>query len=367
MSVKYYGDSNVVRVQTEIYDEFDSERKKRNLRELKRAESAEAALNNLSIFSYSPVDFTSGLVRKQYIAPEIPDYNYLLTEARLRAVNRYYVPIFSDSLLGLVCVLFSLAFMDTFVPLLGAAGLIACAVMLNKDLLKRQQAIENALSTARVVIDARVKEAHEKIETERKVLELSEDARIEKLEKLLSGSADIVFERIEETIHFMKLPFFLKCTIDFYGNEPMITLHLPDHDIIPPNIVTLTAAGNVSYEEKSSFQVNKQYSEVIAGTAITLAVQLYANIPTLNKLCIQGLFDRWHDEEYYFSLNITRQCLIDSTECRSGLEAFRMLDAVYEVKTSGRFSEIQPVYPDWWEKVPIEKIRTLNVSCQLNG
>lgn len=368
MPVKYYGDSNVVRVQTEIYDEFDKDRNRRNLREQKRSELAEAAFHNLSIFSYSPIDYTPGLVRKQYIAPVIPDYDYLLTEARLKAVNRYYAPITIEILLGLACVLLSLAFMDTFfVPIFGVIGLTVCAMLLHKDLLNRQVAIEAALSAARAVIDARVKEVHDRIDAERREFELGEDNRIEKLEKLLAGHPDAVLERIEETIHFMKLPYHLKCTIDSDGTDPMITLHLPDHDIIPQNIVSITSAGNLSYDEKSSFDINKQYSEALAGTAITLTAQLFGNIPTLKKLCIQGLFDKWHEEEYFFSLNVTRQALIDATECRNGLEAFRMLSAVHEVRTSGAFAQIQPVFPDWWEKTPIEKIRTLKVACQQQG
>ncbi|MDR3561611.1 MAG: hypothetical protein P4N59_09275 [Negativicutes bacterium] len=363
MAARSSGKEDVVKVQADIRDEIDRERLKRYQREQRKSEELEEAFRKLGVFSFSPVDYTPGLIRKEYTAPVIPDYSYLLTEARLKVVNRYYAPIITQLLLGLVCVIVSLAFRDTFVPILGAAGLVACAFSLHTDLRARQRKISQALAAARTQIDTLVKEAKDNIENAYKAFMEAEEARVDKIQKLLNGDPNTVFERLEEILQAIKLPFFMRCTIDFY-DEPMITMHLPEPTVIPPNTVVVTPAGNITYNEKSSFELQKQYSEALAGTAVIIASLLYAGIPTLNTLYIHGLFDKWQDQEYLFSLRANRQEIIDATACRTAFEAFHLLSAEYSVKTSGAFSPIQPIFPDWWEKAPREKVRTMKVACQ---
>ncbi len=363
MKARSSSKEDVVKVQAEIRDDIDKERLRRYQRELKKSEEMEEALRRLSTFSYTPVDYSPGLIRKQFHPPVIPDYSYLLTEAKLKIANKYYVPIAIQLVLGLVCVIVSLAFRDTFLPLLGAAGLIACALSLHTDLRNRQRKIALALSAAKTQIEALVKEAQDSINNATRAFEELENARIDKIEKLLSGNPRAVLERIEEVLLTIKLPFFLRCTVDFY-DEPIITLHLPEHMVIPTTKVSLSPAGSLSYEEKSSFDINKQYSEAMAGTAMIIASQLYAAIPTLNTLYLQGLFDKWQEQEYLFSMKLNRQALIDAADCRSGLECFSRLKAEFTIKTSADFTPVQPLLPEWWEKVPREKVKTIKVGCQ---
>jgi hypothetical protein len=363
MKARSSGKEDVIKVQAEIRDEIDKDRLKRYQREQKKSEEMEESLRKLSTISHTPIDYSPGLIRKTFQPPVIPDYSYLLTEARLKVVNKYYVPIAVQLGLGLICVILSLAFRDTLLPILGAAGLIACAMSLHTDLRTRQRKIALALSAARTQIDTLVKEARDSIEQATRTFEEAENVRIEKIEKLLNGNPSAVLERIEEVLLMIKLPFFLRCTVDFY-EEPMITLHLPEHLIIPTSKVSVNPDGTLSYQEKSPFEINKQYSEVMAGTAINIASRLYAAIPTLNMLYIQGLFDKWQDQEYLFSLRLSRQALVGALDCRSGLECFSRLKAEYAIKTSADFTPVQPTFPEWWEKVPREKIRTIKVGCQ---
>jgi len=354
---------DVIQVQAEIRDEIDKERLRRYQREQKKSEEMEESLRKLSTFSHTPIDYSPGLIRKEFNAPVIPDYSYLLTEARLKVANKYYVPIVIQLVLGLICVILSLAFRDTLLPILGAAGLIACAISLHTDLRNRQRKIDLALTAARLQIDTMVKDVRDSIDKATRNFEDVENARIEKIEKLLNGDTSAVFERIEEVLIMIKLPFFLRCTVDFY-EEPIITLQLPEHLIIPTSKISSGPGGTLTYHEKSPFEINKQYSETMAGTAINIASRLYATIPTLNTLYIQGLFDKWQDQEYLFSLRLTRQALVAIMDCRSGLEAFSRLKAEFAIKTSADFTPIQPIMPEWWEKVPREKIRTVKVGCQ---
>lgn len=363
MKARSSAKEDVVQVQAEIRDEIDRERIKRYQREQKKSEETEEAFRKLSSFGYTPIDYSPGLIRKEFTPPVIPDYSYLLTEARLKVVNKYYVPIAIQLILGLVCVIVSLAFRDTLLPILGAAGLIACAISLHTDLRNRQRKIDLALSAARTEIETLLKEAKDSVDHAIRAFEETETTRIEKVEKLLSGDSKAVFERIEEVLLSISLPFFLRCTVDYY-DEPVITLHLPEHLVIPPSRVSVNPAGNLDYHEKSQFEINKQYSEAMTGTAIQIASKLYAAIPTLNTIYIQGLFDKWQDQEYLFSIRLTREALVNAMDCRSGLECFTRLKAEFAIKTSADFTPIQPIFPEWWDKVSREKVKTMKVGCQ---
>lgn len=354
---------SIVRIQSYIRDEVDNDRSRRFQREKKRSDEIELAFRRLNSFEYIPFDYSPALVRRTFTPSPIPDYSYLLDEARLKVVNRYHAPLMFQAALGLVCVLASLAFQDSFVPIIGAAGLLACAISMHRDLRNRQRSVELAMTTARSKIEDLIKEAYDNIEKARKELEDEENIRTGKVESLLNGDSGAIFEKMEDVISHFKLPFYMRCTVDYY-NEPVITMHLPDQSIIPAKLVHLTSAGNIDYEEKSAFQINKQYSEAIAGTAMNIAANLFAHIPTLNIIYIHGLFDKWQEEEYYFSLRITRQQLIEAVSCRTAFEAFNMTGAEHDLKTSGAFSPIEPIFPDWWEKVPKEKIKSFKVACK---
>lgn len=354
--------NDIIRVQSNIRDEIDKDRLKRYQREQKKSEEMEEALNQLSIFNYQPVDFSASLVRKQFTPPVIPDYSYMLTDARLKVMNKYNTPIAIEIILGIVCVFVSLLFMNSVVPIVGACGLIACTLTLYQDLHKRQQRIDNALAAAKNQINVLIRQIRQTAETARREFDNEENFRIEQIEKLLNGDPETIFPLIEETLLSRRLPFPLLCTIDYYNLEPILTFHLPDTIIIPPNIVVINSSGQIDYTEKSSFEINRQYSEVLAGTVITMAILLYAHIPTLHTLYVQGLNDRIDEKEYLFSMKLTREAIISASQSRKGLDAFHKLGAEFDIKTSGSFSPIQPTFPPWWETASTERIRTINVN-----
>jgi len=363
MTAKFPGNDNLVQVQADIRDEIDRERLKRYQREKRKSDELEEALRKLSAFSFTPVDYAAGLACKHFIAPTIPDYSYLLTEARLKAVNKYSAPIVIHLFCGFACALFALTFRDTISPLFGAAGLMVCAVFLYQDLQRRRRGIWFALSQARLRIDTLYKESQESIAISQNHFEAAEAERTSKIEKLLNGDPGAVFEQLVEVLQNIRLPFYLCCSVNFY-KEPLIIVHLPERSIIPESIITISSAGNIVYDEKSSSAINNQYSEVLAATTITIASLLYAAIPTLDNLSLLGLYDKLVDEEYHFSLNIDRTSLLSALNRRSGREVFKILNANYTVAPGGVFAPIEPVFPQWWDHTPREKILTVKVNCR---
>ncbi len=344
------GKDNVVRVQADIRDVVEHERLKRYAREYRQSKEIEEALANLSRFACRPVDYVSALTRKEWVEPAIPDFSYILIETRLKVTNKYLAPIATIVLGGLFFVILSLAFMDSFVPIIGVIGLAACTLALNRELQNRRREVDRALTAARADIENRVKELREKIEEERQAFEQAENQRIERVERLLNADPAAVFERIEEVLQNYKLPFYLRCTIDFYDMEPLLTLYLPGHNVIPPNIVTLSPAGVIDYEEKTAPAINQQYSEALAGAAITMALLLYTYLPPLDVMYVRGMFDRGENPACFYCLRLTRQEALDIVEAPSAIEAFRQLGARFEIGQNGVFVPLEEqLLPDWWE------------------
>lgn len=357
------GGDNVVRVQAEIRDSVEQERLKRYTREYKQSVETEEALAALGKFSYQPVDYEPAVIRKQWVEPAQPDLSYIMTEARMKAANKYFANIVAQLAAGLLFVILSLVFMDSLVTIIGIAGLAVCALSLNRELQSRRREIDRALAEARMVIDARMKEMQESIDKARQQFEEAEDFRIERIERLLNAEPGAIVNRAEEVLQNYKLPFYLRCIADLYDMELVLTLNLPGHNVIPNQIVTLSPQGNIDYEEKTAIEINNQYSEALAGAAVSIALLLYSYIPPLDVVYIRGLFDRWGNQEYYFCLRLTRQAAMEIIEAPSALDAFQQLGARYEIGTSGTFNPLEePLLPGWWNAAPKEEIRTAKVT-----
>lgn len=357
------GGDNVVRVQAEIRDGVEQERLKRYTREYKQSAEMEEALAGLSRFSFRPVDYVPALTRKEWIEPVIPDFSYILVETRLKVTNKYLAAIATQLCIGLFFVILSLAFMDSFVPIIGIIGLAACTLALNRELQNRRREVDRALSAVRIDIDNRVREIRDNIEKARQEFAAAEDERVGRIERLLNADPAAVFERLEEVLQGFKLPFYLRCTIDFYDLEPVLTLHLPGHNIIPNTVTTLSPAGVIDYEEKTAAEISNQYSEALAGTAMTMALLVYSYLPPIDVIYIRGMFDRWESAECHFSLRLTRQAALDAVEAANAFEAFRQVGARFEIGTNGTFTPLeQQMLPGWWDAVPHESILNTKIT-----
>ncbi len=349
----------VVRVQSEIRDNIEQERLKRFAREYKQSVDMEDALASLSRFSFQPVDYGPALVRREWVAPPVPDFSYILVETRLKVTNKYLASISTQLLAGLFFVILSLAFMNTFVPIIGVVGLAICALALNRELQNRRREIDRALTAARAEIDRKVQEAKDSIEKARDAFVAAEEERVGRVERLLNADPGAVFERLEEVLSSFKMPFYLRCSIDFYETEPLITLHLPGHNVIPDTIVTMSDTGMIDYTEKSAPEINRQFTEALAGAALTLALLAYSYVPPLDAVYVRAISDRFEDPECHFSLRLTRDAALEAAAAPDALTAFEQLGARYEVGQNGNFTPaVQPLLPGWLRTAPHEKVRS---------
>ncbi len=356
------GSDDVVRVQADIRDSIDLERQKRYAREYRQNQEAEEDLDKLSKFVYQPADYAAGLERKQWVEPAIPDFSYLLTEARLKVSEKYFVTIVLQLAVGLFFVLLTFYFQDSFVAITGIAGLAACAFALHRELHSRRREINKALEATKQIIEAKVSEIRESIDTARKNFEDAENSRIERIEKLLSGDPQAVYDRMEEVLQNVRLPFYLRCSLDFFADVPMLTLFLPGANIIPANIVSLTPGGNIEYEEKQPIDVNRQYTEVLAGTGISLALLLLAYLPTLNVVYVRGLLDRGDEPDCLYAFTLRPENAVAVAEARSAIEALQIIEASWEVAMNGLLVPVSQILPPWWADAPRHSVRSTTLS-----
>ncbi|MBP2653441.1 MAG: hypothetical protein H6Q73_1010 [Firmicutes bacterium] len=364
MATRVSDSGSLIQVQAQRRENTEKERINRQLREQKKNEEIEAALAALSVFDYKPVEYETELIRKEFSEPQIPDFSYLLSEARDKVVKGYQSTFLIQGALGMVFALLCLVVWNYFVVIVGVAGVIACAISMNRDIKSKQDSIERALRAAKENADQKVKEIKDSIDGLRKVFIETENARIEKLKLFLNGDRDSVLAYMENVLQEFRLPFFLKCTIYYQQYEPVLEMRFPEQSIIPPNNLTLSANGDVVSEEKSPFEINRQYSEVLAATAVSVALKLYSAVPTLECLYVQGIVDNSGKEVYVFSMKTTRQLAIEeAVKCKSGMEACQVFEAEYSVKTAGSLAPIQPVFPGWWDMMPKDKIKSVTVSC----
>ena len=363
MAARVSEDGSLIQVQAQRRENTEKERAKRQLKEQIENEKIETALAALSVFDYQPVEYETELIRKEFFEPQIPDFSYLLTEARDNVVKKYQSTFLIQGALGVFFALLCLVVWNYFLVIVGVAGVIACAISMNRDMKSKQNSIERALRVAKETVEQKIKGIKDSIGGLRKAFTEAENARIEKLKRFLKGERDLVLACMENVLQEFRLPFFLKCTVYYQQSEPVLEMCLPEQSIIPPNKVTLSANGDVVSEEKSPFQINKQYSEVLAATAVAVAIKFYSAVPTLECLYVQGIIDCSGKEEYVFSMKTTRQLAIEAVKCRSGLEAFQVFEAEYSIKTAGSLASIQPVFPEWWSVFPKDKIKSITVSC----
>lgn len=349
----------VVRVQAEIRDSIEHERLKRHAREYKQSVDMEEALAGMSRFAIQPVDYGPALVRREWTAPPIPDFSYILMETRLKVTNKYLTSIATQLLAGLFFVILSLSFMNTFVPVIGVVGLAVCALALNRELQNRRREMDYALMAARREIDGKVQEARENVERAHQEFVEAENERIGRIERLLNADPAAVFERLEEVLSGYKMPFYLRCSLDFYELEPLITLHLPGHNVIPDTVVTLSDTGVIDYKEKTAHEVNHQFTEALAGAALTLALLAYSYVPPLDVVYVRAISDRFEDPECHFSVRLTRETALEIVTASTALAAFEQVGARYEVAQNGNFTPVaQPLMPGWWGAAPREKVRS---------
>lgn len=324
-----------------------------------KMQAHEEKLAALSKLEFQDVDYQALMARVPWQAWPIPDFSYLVEEARITTESKYFLPvIIRGALLAILAVIW-LASSQIILLWVSGTIIIAMAVSLVLVVNERSNAIIQAVCDAHLEMENRKNAEIEKLEQARLLHEKAEDERIEQVQKLLEGEIGSVVLRLEEIFKQKTLPFYLNIDIDLYNNIPLVKIWLPDKTVIPIQEATLLSNGRVNYKDKDMREINRQYIEVCAAVIIQVIAFIYINIPSFDVGYATGLIEGETDNACLINVKFNREKLKDACQASSGIVAMQKLQAEFSSDNFLNFVPLQMISPDEWQDIEQKHIRNL--------
>ena len=329
--------------------------------EHERNQAFENKLVAISNFSYEPIDYSPLLVRIPWVEREIPDFSYLIEEARIKAETSFFVPVVWR--IGIMLLLvFTLIISQAVVFWLAAILGVFMAISLYLTLERKRTTIEMAIAEAKLMVEQHYEMERLKIEAERLQHEESQNERISAVERLLAGDPDAIVARLNELLPKLTLPFIIEADIDIYDNVPLVRISLPPKVVIPTQLSVLLPSGRISYNDKDPREINKQYIELCASLIIQIMSVIYASIPVFDKGYVCGITKDGLNDKCVIAASIDREKVISASNATHGLAALQVLQAQFGTDTSLDFWTQELIWPPEWENVPLNMIKSLHVK-----
>lgn len=324
--------------------------------------AVENKLASVSQLEYHPVDYTPMLVRVPWKERVIPNFEYLLDEARISTESKFFMPI-AARIAVLIVLIFMLVVSDKATVLWVAATLgAAVAGSLYLAIIDRSTTVKSVLVKTKMEIEERQAAERQKNELARKEHEQNEDERIQIIERLLNGDPGSIVLRLDNVLTKLSLPFPLEIDVDIYNNIPVIKVWLPPKLIIPTQSCTILSSGRIEYEEKEQRFINKQYLELCTSILMRVAAAIYANIPVFNDGYVWGMGKEYMQNICYFTIVANREKITKACQCANGLSAIQSIQGVFEFDTALNLKGIETSKPSEWKDAAPQLIRSLNVK-----
>jgi hypothetical protein len=329
--------------------------------EYERYAKAEENLLKISKLSYDPVDYAPLLIPVPWKERPIPDFGFLVEEARVAAETKFFMPIVSR-LAGFIVSLIILMISSNS-AFLWAAGTLSITLLLWLlwTIQQRQSSIETAVADARAEADNRTEQEQLMIAEAKKQHEDAEAERIFLVEKLLAGDIAAVFLRLDNILSRYSLPFSLEVHIDYYANVPLIQILLPNKSVIPVQTCSLLPSGRVKYTDKEPRLINKQYIELCSALIMHIMSVLYATIPSFDQIYVWGVLKGTPDHECFFEIATSREAAVKALNAENGIAAVKQLNGQFETDTILNLKLIEPARPEEWGNVPQQLLRSMHI------
>ncbi|MCE5285731.1 MAG: hypothetical protein LLG02_07780 [Pelosinus sp.] len=329
------------------------------------AQSVENELAELSKLSFEPVDYLSMLEKVPFVEQEIPNYDYLIAEAKEGAENRFVMPMVfrgGGILLGLLALIFG-----TSAAILWVAGtaIITLFVSIYILLQRREAEIRATIDAAQAEVARRREVIHDFNEKARNEHEETEKKRVAVIEQLLAGEIGSVILKIDVVVSQMDIPLSLQVDVDIYMNVPLIKIWLPGKKIIPEQTCELLPSGRIKFEDKDVRAINKQYVELCAALVMQIAAKIYENVPSFNRGYIEGISRSGLTNDCIISMSFEREALVEiCNRAQNGVSALRGLAGMLECDTSLNFLPTQPPVVEEWGAARPQDIRSITVRIE---
>lgn len=330
--------------------------------EYERYTMLEENLASLSKLSYDPVDYAPMLVPVPWSEQKVPDFSFLVEEARTEAESKFFVPIVSR-LAGAVLSTIIL-FFSSSVTFMWVAGILTIVLLAGLFLAVQQRytGVEAAVDEARTDAEARTEQARQAIEEAKKKHEQAETERIALIERLLSGDIATIFLRLDNVLPRLGLPVPVEVNVDIYDGIPLIRILLPPKSVIPGQSCAMLSSGRLKHTEKEGRTVNKQYIELCAAVIMQVMSAVYANIPSFDRGYARGLIKNGADNDCLFEVALTREELLKACRAEKAITAVQQLTNRFETDTMLSLKVLEPENPAEWENVPQQLVRSMHIN-----
>ena len=330
--------------------------------EYERYVAAEEKLAALSKLSYDPVDYAPLLVPVPWTERKVPDFSFLIEEARAAAESKLFMPIayrFGGFIVSIVLLMVS-----TSTTFLWITGILTMALLasLFAAVQQRYAGIEAAVSDARIEAADRAEQVRKMIEEEKRLHEETEKERIALVEKLMAGDIATIFMRLDQLLSRSGFSVPVEVNVHIYAEIPLVKIILPPKSIIPLQSCAMLSSGRLKHTDKEGRSVNKQYVELCAAVIMQIASLIYANIPSFDRMYVRGLTKDSTDQECLFDVVLTREELVTASRAENGISAIQQLQGRFKTDTALNLKVIEPDLPPEWEGVPQQLIRGVHIN-----
>jgi len=329
--------------------------------EAERCQAIENKLVELSRLTYEEFDYSSQLVRTIFKEKEIPDFSYMVEEARIAAENKFSMPIIKVIVTLIILVAILILVRDTVLLWLSGAGVIGSFIYLFLMIENRHSHIEEVVRAKKEEIERKIEYEKQQIAQAKKIHEDNEDERIKRIECLLDGELSSIFAKIEHVLVNANFPFHLDLDVELYDNIPSVKMWLPSKTIIPSQICTIKPSGRTNYEDKDIRAINRQYAEFSAAIVIRILAIIYSYIPTFDIGYVYVMSKEEKDDCLIMS-KLDRQTLIDACTAANGLAGIQKLKATFECDTLLDLLPIKIDPPEEWNGVERQSIHCLHLN-----
>lgn len=329
--------------------------------EYERHQLLENKLLELNKLAYEEIDYAPQLVRAIFKERPIPDFSYMIVEARSKAEEKFFMPIITHLVVLLISIIVLVSSTNSLLLWGSGISVIIVVTLLFLMIQNRNSYIARVLVEKQQEVEQRIAYEENKIIEEKKQHDAREEERINIIEQLLTGEVPSVLAKIEAVLSQSSFPFYLSVEIGLYNDIPSVKVWLPPKSLIPTQICTLTSAGRLNYEDKSARVINRQYLEVTAALVVKIMSIIYCYIPTFNIGYVYGMSKEEQNTECLIAAKFDRETLIGACNAENGLAAIQRVQAKFECNTSLALTPIEDNPPEEWGDVPQQLIRNVHI------
>lgn len=331
--------------------------------EHEHSKAVEAKLQEVSDFSYEPVDYAAMLEKEPWIEPPRTDFSGLVQEAKIATENKFYTPIVTRTGLAMAALFCLIIFNNAVILWSAGIAAIASAGWTYWTISQRQRAIREAMEEAELEIVRREAAEQRRFDELRVRHETAEEDRVSVIQKLVDGEMSAIYAKLDAQMININFPFPLTVDVEVCKGMPHLQIWFPPKTIIPKQTSELQPSGRPVYSDKETRAINKQYFELCAAIMMKVACFVYANIPTFQTVYMSGMSKENANNECLIAMRLERETFEPVVEQEpTPLVALQRLQAEFSNDTALEFLPIPERKPVEWGDLDEQFVRKLTIK-----